>query len=138
MLVLSCRRLLVCPVRLLLQALVCHADGLHIKQSLEQPSFQGLHYPPAPLTLVPGAAADVYTMAQGLGGKPVPGTFRSCGQQLAAHSALLAPASGPKVVSFTKACDLSSAAAQGAGGSFDSTAGVWDRSVPVRELHHPL
>ena len=100
---------------------------------LSSPSFQGLHHSPAPVALVPDAAADAYTLEQALEGEAVPGTFRSYGRQLAAHSAVLAHAVVPEVVSITGACDLSSAP-QGAGGSFDGLAGAWDRSEPAREL----
>ena len=68
----------------------------------------------------------------------MPGTLRSYGRQLAAHSAVLAHAVVPEVVSITGARDLSSAA-QGTGGSFDGIggmAGAWDRSV--HELRSPF
>ena len=104
---------------------------------LSSPSFQGLHYSPALPAQFPNAAADAYTLAQALEGEAVPGTFRSYGRQLAAHSAVLAHAVVPEVVSITGACDLSSAA-QGAGGSFGGRAGAWDRSAPAHELQSPF
>lgn len=136
---LSCNCTAGLPSRFLLASTTLSATqvGCASGSPLSSPSFQGLHQSPAPLALVPNAAADDYTLAQALEGEAVPGTFRSYGRQLAAHSAVLAHAVVPEVVSITEARDLSSAA-QAAGGSFGGMAGVWDRSATVRELQSPF
>ena len=85
------------------------------------------------MAAAPDEAADAYTLEQALEGEAVPGTCRSYGRQLAAHSAVLAHAVVPEVVSITGARDLSSTG-QGAGGSFDGLAGAGNRSAPAREL----